>query len=59
MLKTTLNVVLLTAAHNAFAINLQEEEKCDRPMRVPREILRTLILEKLDTGVYNIGEEAD
>ena len=61
MLKTTLNVVLLTAAHNAFAINLQEEEKCDsdRPMRIPRGELRSLILEELDTGVYNIGEEAD
>ena len=59
MLKTTLNVVLLTAAQNAFAINLQEQEICDsdRPMRIPRGELRHSILEELDTGVYNIGEE--
>ena len=57
MLKTTINVMLLTAAQTAFAINLQEGANGDRPERIPRGELRSKMIEELETGGYNIGDE--
>ena len=55
MLKATLSVVLLTAAQNAIALNLQQE----RAARLSKQELKDLIKAELATGDYDVdnGQE--
>ena len=56
MIKTSLAVVLLTAAQNALSLELQlKSQAVERPMKIDRVELRQLVVEELEAGDYDIG----
>ena len=60
MIKTSLAVVLLTAAQNALSLELQlKSHAIERPVRIDRVELRQLVVEELETGDYDIGNGED
>ena len=52
MLRTTLAVVLLSAAQNAASLSLEAQQQ--NPARIPRDDLRALVNADLDAGIYDI-----